>query len=175
MVNMKIWMKLLLTLAGCWLFGQYMLGSSHGWKHLLFRSLRWGLGALVSSALISGHQAVTYARRQPTFESDVIALDAETGKQQWVFHLPPWPHVSAAGDSEGFVVRSLVLPQRPLVMPADFNSPTIDGEGTVIVGYHDGRVYSLRDDDGNGVVDEAEAASYDTKAAFLHTGAAFAP
>merc|ERR1711998_783954 len=29
-----------------------------------------------------------------SYEAEVYAFDAETGIQQWVFHLPSWPHIS---------------------------------------------------------------------------------
>jgi len=146
-----------------------------GFKGLVYRICRWWLILGPVGLLLACGSTVLYAQRFPPFESEVIAMDAETGEQQWEFKLPSWPFISAAGDSEGFFERMRYLPQRSLVLPAAFNSPTIDGDGRVIIGYHNGRVYSVRDDDGDGVISKAETMEYDTKSNFLHTGAAFAP
>eukprot|EP00415_Alexandrium_ostenfeldii_P004813 UN4813 len=110
-----------------------------------------------------------------TFDADIYAYDADTGEQQWVHHLPSWPYVSAAGDSEGYIERDIFVPSRPVCLPAAFNAPTIDARGTVWVGYMNGMVLGLRDENGDGVVEEDEVLHFDTKGAFLHSGSAFAP
>jgi len=110
-----------------------------------------------------------------TFKAEIYAYDADTGEQQWVYHLPDWPYVSAAGDNDGFFERTRYFPHRAMCLPAAYNSPTIDGRGTVWIGYHDGMVYGLRDENLDGVVAEDEVVKFDTQAAFLHSGAAFAP
>merc|ERR1712039_635454 len=110
-----------------------------------------------------------------TFEAEIYAFNAGNGEQQWVYKVPDWPHVSAAGDSEGFFTRLQYTPWRPAALPAAYSSPTIDATGTVYIGYHSGMVYGLKDTNGDGIVSEAEVVKFDTKGAFLHSGPAFAP
>lgn len=110
-----------------------------------------------------------------TFEAEVIAYDADTGEQQWIYYLPSWPYVSAAGDSEGYNERGAYVPERQVCLPAAYSAPTIDARGTVWLGYHSGMVLGLRDENGDGLVTEDEVLSFDTQGAFLHSGPAFAP
>mmetsp|Transcript_82410 Transcript_82410/g.191416 ORF Transcript_82410/g.191416 Transcript_82410/m.191416 type:complete len:540 (+) Transcript_82410:58-1677(+) len=112
----------------------------------------------------------------PKFEAEIYAYDAGTGAQQWEYKLPDWPYISAAGDSEGFFLRSVFYPARGTCLPAAYNAPTIDGNGVVYIGYHDGRLYALQDTNRDGTVaGPQEVSSFDTGAAFLHSGTAFAP
>lgn len=73
---------------------------------------------------------------KPPFYGSVYALNAETGRIIWSFDCEPHQGIVAAG--------SVLHPSCMKVnMPDAFNSPTIDGSGTVYIGWHGGIIYAL--------------------------------
>jgi len=100
--------------------------------------------------------------------TDVYALDAETGKVQWVFEGPTQRGRMQAGDANPVAVfQRLQSKIRPNTLPNPWSAPSIDSRGTVFIGSEEGPVYSLKDEDGDGrVAGAAEVSFYDTKACF---------
>merc|ERR1719245_271083 len=85
----------------------------------------------------------------------IYTLDAETGKLGWTFEPPIWKNNSAvaAGDT---VFHTC--------LPDSFSNAAIGGDGTVYLGFMDGRLYAVRDKDGDGVIDpKSEASTYNFK------------
>jgi len=86
----------------------------------------------------------------------VLAFDAETGRRlDWAYSPPVWPFAAAAGDTPSHIC-----------LPDAFSNPSIGGDGSVYIGFEDGRLYAMRDADGDGRVGEGEVSSYDFKNAF---------
>merc|ERR1740123_618435 len=86
----------------------------------------------------------------------VMALDAATGSALWTHELPMW-HGWAAGDT--------ALPNH-ICLPDSFGNPAIGGDGSVYVGFQSGHFYAIRDKDGNGQIEPAEASSFNFNNAF---------
>merc|ERR1711879_837988 len=60
-------------------------------------------------------------------------------------------------------------------VPDNQGIPTIDGGGTVYAtSGHNGKIYSLRDANGNGIIEHREISIFDTSSAFLN-GPSIAP
>lgn len=81
----------------------------------------------------------------------MYAFDAQTGRKQWHFVLPPWYRDTNAGEEEGFIPRSL-NGKRALGLPNPCTDPTIGGDGTVYFGDADGKFYAIRDMNGDGII-----------------------
>lgn len=109
-----------------------------------------GAGANPELDVISGRQADQTYQRQ----ARVIALDAGTGGPLWSYNMPSWTGL-AAGDT----------PEH-MCAPTSFASPAISGDGTVYIGYENGKIYSLRDKNNNGEIGENEVSIF-------HAGNAF--
>lgn len=71
----------------------------------------------------------------------VEAFDAASGRRLSWHHEFLWPHAAAANDSTS--------PPHPCV-PDSFSNAAIGGDGTVYVGAMDGKLYALRDSNGDG-------------------------
>jgi len=86
----------------------------------------------------------------------IMALDALTGDLRWEFTLPDWHGVSANDTLENNC------------WPDSFANPSIGGDGTGYVVGESGRVYAVRDKNGDGFVREAdgEVSFFDTYRAF---------
>jgi len=101
--------------------------------------------------------------------TEVHALDAQTGKLQWVFKGPSQMHKFQAGDMNVHAIaeRQLITGIRPMVSPNAWSAPSIDARGTVYIGSEEGKIYALRDENGDGTVSgPAEVSSYNAKACF---------
>lgn len=95
-------------------------------------------------------------QRPGSKEGRVLAFDATTGeKLEWEYKPPTWPFAAAAGDTISHVC-----------LPDSFSNPAIGGDGTVYIGFEDGRLYAIRDADGNGKISDSEVSSYDFGNAF---------
>ena len=79
-----------------------------------------------------------------------FALDAATGAIVWQYDMPLW-HGAAAGD--GF-------PENHGCAPDSSANNAIGGDGVAYVPHEDGRVYAIRDADGDGVIHEGEVSSW---------------
>jgi outer membrane protein assembly factor BamB len=105
--------------------------------------------------------------------TDVYALDAQSGKVQWIFNGPSQKERLQAGDRipEAMAQRALAN-VRPITLPNPWSAPTIDSNGIVFIGSEEGSFYRLADKDGDGQVTNAEVSSIDTGACFSGSGAA---
>jgi outer membrane protein assembly factor BamB len=113
------------------------------------------------------------------YPTDVYALDAETGKVQWIFKGPAQKRKLQAGDSnlKAQGQRHFIGHVRTVTLPNPWSAPTIDGDGTVFIGSEEGGFYSLRDTNLDGQVDGSEEVSVlETAACFSGSAsAAIAP
>lgn len=75
---------------------------------------------------------------------EILALDAATGATLWSHPVTPYsgPEGQAAGDFEGFETRAKDNLQ-PICLPAHWSAPIIDGNGMVVVGRSDGKMYKV--------------------------------
>jgi len=84
----------------------------------------------------------------------VLALDAGSGAQQWLFNGPTQTVNSGLGDSKPQAVNERKANHIvPMTMPNSWGTPAIDGKGTVYVGGTTGHFFSLEDANGDGTVD----------------------
>lgn len=99
-------------------------------------------------------------------KAKIETFDAETGTPGWSFDMPLW---------HGAVVGDTVLPLH-ICLPDCFGNAAIGGDGTVYIGFEDGRFYSLRDANNDGIISKAlgEVTSFDAGAGFQGS-AAIAP
>jgi len=105
----------------------------------------------------------------------LVALDAQTGQTLWTFSPPLYRGLSCAGDEELFWPRLMKRREDPLgdeyCLPDSWSQAVIDANGTVFVGNMDGRLYIVRDEDGDGEIAGREASSLDFGNAFQATQA----
>mmetsp|Transcript_23949 Transcript_23949/g.65267 ORF Transcript_23949/g.65267 Transcript_23949/m.65267 type:complete len:476 (-) Transcript_23949:44-1471(-) len=93
-----------------------------------------GVPTLVFGAGITCQHPIPESK--PPFKGTVYGLHAETGAIRWTFEAPTWDFPYAAG--------SVLHPQCvQLNLPDAWNSPTIDGNGTVYIGWHGGIMFAL--------------------------------
>mmetsp|Transcript_87957 Transcript_87957/g.272400 ORF Transcript_87957/g.272400 Transcript_87957/m.272400 type:complete len:212 (-) Transcript_87957:116-751(-) len=102
------------------------------------------------------------------YKSSIVALDAKTGEKEWEFAFPDYIDILVAGDRTRHEHGTLCLPN-------PYGSPSIDARGTVYTGHFNGYIYAIRDDNGDGVIQDSEVSKFDTGAGFSHGGAALAP
>jgi len=124
------------------------------------------------SLLLGGSRMWWQPGAPRTIPSEVLSLDAATGRVLWRYEAEPYDRRAPMGDEEGFLERMRLTPARSICLPAMWGSPTIAGDGTVYVGRSDGRLYAVRGDAASG---RAEATTFFTGAGALHPGAALAP
>mmetsp|Transcript_44165 Transcript_44165/g.136917 ORF Transcript_44165/g.136917 Transcript_44165/m.136917 type:complete len:496 (-) Transcript_44165:62-1549(-) len=124
-------------------------------------------------SLILGPKQYLMWGNYPT-PTQVRAYDAATGRVKWTWDPPLWTKACSAGDEEGFGQR-LMWGVQPYCVPNFWASPSVDARGTIYLGHASGNIFALRDDNGDGKIDDSEVSSYDTGAAFGHPGASIAP
>lgn len=103
-----------------------------------------------------------------SFNTSIGVFDAKTGEPVWEWVFPTWHDKFVAGDAERQAHGTLCLPN-------PYGSPSIDARGTLYVGHLNGKIYAIRDDSGDGAIQDSEVSRYDTGAGFSHGGAALAP
>ena len=102
----------------------------------------------------------------------IVALDAATGKVLWYYEMEPYQRPAAMGDSENLLERMKSLTDgsnpnnEPWCLPDANAQPVIDGEGTAFVPFQDGKVYALRDENGDGKISPEEVREHLVGAAF---------
>lgn len=127
-----------------------------------------GVASLGAVAGHDGSVAVLPIGRQveqgaPT---DVIAYDARTGRQVWIFDGPTQQGIYQRAEVEGYLERK-AAGVRAMTLPHPWSAPTIDSDGTVIIGSEEGQLFALRDENSDGVVSGAgEVGSFDALACF---------
>jgi len=105
--------------------------------------------------------------------TDVYALDAETGKIQWVFNGPKQKGRLQVGDGiPAAIAQRMLAGVRPITLPNPWSAPTIDSNGVVFIGSEEGPFYALADKDSDGKVTEVETSTFDAKACFSGSAAA---
>ena len=113
---------------------------------------------------------------QENLHGEILALDAATGAALWSHPVTPYsgPEGQAAGDFEGFAIRAAAKLQ-PVCLPAHWSSPMIDGNGMVIVGRADGKMYKVYGPQSSfkGTLSANMSASNGTLAEVVPMGSAF--
>mmetsp|Transcript_120307 Transcript_120307/g.268509 ORF Transcript_120307/g.268509 Transcript_120307/m.268509 type:complete len:234 (+) Transcript_120307:3-704(+) len=109
--------------------------------------------------------------RNPSKESEVLAFNAKTGGLQWKYKLPrPYRKLGSHGMNHA-LEPMLQLGNFRIEETASWGSPLIAGDGTVYGCHMSGYAYTIRDTNGNGVIDPAtEASEMYVGAACLHGG-----
>mmetsp|Transcript_51114 Transcript_51114/g.102752 ORF Transcript_51114/g.102752 Transcript_51114/m.102752 type:complete len:163 (+) Transcript_51114:1-489(+) len=107
--------------------------------------------------------------------SEIVALDAGTGRVKWQKVLATWDEPTAKGDQAGFKQKVATQPWRAMCCPVAYSSPSVDGNGVVYIGHMSGNIYAAKDWNKDGVLADDEIESFDAEGAFLHSGPAFAP
>jgi len=105
----------------------------------------------------------------------VQAFDAETGEPQWRVELPTWRWYSAAGDEEGLATRRK-NGHRLICLPPASSYLTLDAQGAIYFGHLDGRLYRIKDWNGDGRIDAGtEVCAFEAGSGFLTGGPSIAP
>merc|ERR1719401_3157109 len=103
-----------------------------------------------------------------SYASSISAFDAQTGEPIWQWTPPVWVDKWVAGDGTRISHGTLCLPN-------PYASPSIDARGTVYTGHFNGMIYAIRDDNGDGIIQDSEVSKFDTGAGFSHGGAVIGP
>lgn len=76
----------------------------------------------------------------------ILAFDAGTGAPRWQYAAPPYSsnYSMAMGDLRGYQERSVFDPKHAICQPAHWSAPTITGDGAVLAGRCDGKLYQVR-------------------------------
>eukprot|EP00413_Alexandrium_margalefii_P025354 CAMPEP_0204573030 /NCGR_PEP_ID=MMETSP0661-20131031/39786_1 /ASSEMBLY_ACC=CAM_ASM_000606 /TAXON_ID=109239 /ORGANISM="Alexandrium margalefi, Strain AMGDE01CS-322" /LENGTH=504 /DNA_ID=CAMNT_0051581417 /DNA_START=32 /DNA_END=1546 /DNA_ORIENTATION=+ len=99
-------------------------------------------------------------------QAAMAAYDAETGKKLWHYELSAYRKPATAGDTERVLKRYDDLTQGinphndPLCLPDSCSQPVIAADGTAFQGWQDGRVYAVKDANGDGQIDKNEVSWY---------------
>ena len=110
-----------------------------------------------------------FAQKQ---KRSIVALDAATGNVLWYHELEPYQQPAAAGDAENMGRRFMAMTDgtnpnnEPLCLPDSNAQPVIDGAGTAFVPFQDGKVYILRDENGDGKISAEEIKEHLVGSAF---------
>lgn len=110
----------------------------------------------------------------------IVALDAATGNVIWYHEMEPYQRPAAMGDSELFLDRlhskmnGTNPNNEPWCLPDANAQPVIDGAGTALLAYQDGKIYAVRDENGDGKISPEEVKEHLVGAAF-QASAAMAP
>lgn len=92
----------------------------------------------------------------------IFAVDAATGAVHWYHEMDPYDRPAAAGDSENVLARFRATQNgsnpnnEPVCLPDANAQPVIDGAGTAFVPFQDGKIYAVRDDNGDGKISPEE-------------------
>lgn len=115
-----------------------------------------------------------FGRIRPLNPNAIVAMDAATGEVRWRFEEEPWDFPACAGDEERIVERLVAKESDPSRTehqcgPDNWGVPTIGGDGTVYAASgKTGRLYAVRDKDGNGRIDDNEVQTFGTSQGFLN-------
>jgi len=96
----------------------------------------------------------------------LVALDAETGATRWSWTPPPFARPACEGEEAWAYERFEIAQQHPeyevdtICLPDNWAQAVIGGDGTVYAGYQDGKLYAVRDANGNGHLDEGEVSGH---------------
>mmetsp|Transcript_91063 Transcript_91063/g.202165 ORF Transcript_91063/g.202165 Transcript_91063/m.202165 type:complete len:473 (-) Transcript_91063:32-1450(-) len=104
-----------------------------------------------------------------TYNSSIRVFDAKTGAPQWEWTPPTYRGGFVPGDVEDILHAKLPC------LPNPYGSASIDARGTVYLGHFNGKIYAIRDDNGDGRIDDSEVSEFYTGAGFSHGGVAIAP
>ncbi|OLP89351.1 hypothetical protein AK812_SmicGene29205 [Symbiodinium microadriaticum] len=102
----------------------------------------------------------------------IFAVDAATGAVRWYHEMDPYHRPAAAGDSENVLARFRATQNgsnpnnEPVCLPDANAQPVIDGAGTAFVPFQDGKIYALRDDNGDGKISPEEVKEHLVGAGF---------
>mmetsp|Transcript_142422 Transcript_142422/g.442867 ORF Transcript_142422/g.442867 Transcript_142422/m.442867 type:complete len:252 (+) Transcript_142422:260-1015(+) len=170
------------TATGCAVFGLAAWASygKAGWSvatRLLLGALVGALlgGCYVALASSNNYNELVRWYHAGSTPSEIVALDAATGKRRWKHTLMVWSRPTAKGDQEGYAQKIATQPWRAMCCPVAYSSPSVDGNGVVYIGHMSGKIFGVKDWDKNGRISDDEVYEFDAEGAFLHSGPAFAP
>mmetsp|Transcript_6857 Transcript_6857/g.18523 ORF Transcript_6857/g.18523 Transcript_6857/m.18523 type:complete len:510 (-) Transcript_6857:243-1772(-) len=96
----------------------------------------------------------------------IVALDAETGETRWSYTPPPFTRPSCEGDEASLEKRQEMAKKFPefgidaICLPDDWAQAVIGGDGTTYIGHQDGKLYAVRDANGNGQIEDSEVSTH---------------
>lgn len=138
------------------------------WKQRTAGALAANAGAAVGPLTPGGPLAVVFATGDnpdmavsPIHFSKgrkVQAVSAATGDLIWTYDMPDYTKGVAAGDDK-------VAPNM-ICLPDSWSNPAIGADGTSYLGNEDGRIYALKDLNGDGHITGGEVSSLDVHFAF---------
>merc|ERR1711879_481972 len=96
-----------------------------------------------------------YLWSNPSMPNDVEVFDSTTGARKWKWTGIVWTRVQVAGDTESYARWYQVGNKFACCAPNTWSGPVIGVEGTLYVGNQNGRFYTIRDNNGDGQIDDA--------------------
>eukprot|EP00747_Dinoflagellata_sp_TGD_P217990 gnl/TRDRNA2_/TRDRNA2_90304_c0_seq1.p1 gnl/TRDRNA2_/TRDRNA2_90304_c0~~gnl/TRDRNA2_/TRDRNA2_90304_c0_seq1.p1 ORF type:complete len:498 (+),score=77.28 gnl/TRDRNA2_/TRDRNA2_90304_c0_seq1:60-1553(+) len=109
------------------------IGNNTGLPENIFESAMFGLGIF----------------ERPRFPGKVFALNPKTGDEYWTFEPPVWHGPGCAGAT-----------MSDMCWPVHWSSPAVGADGTVYINWLGGKVFALRDANGNGRIDTENPSEY---------------
>lgn len=143
------------------------------WLLIFFLGFCWTV-----SCGLAVHVLALWTKEQPAWlwgtqplPGHLLALSAETGETRWAYAPPTYTGLACKSDTEFLMPRLDVLlfdkKMDPICLPDNWAQAVIDADGTVYAGFQDGRLYAVRDEDGDGKIQaETEVSTYNVHAAF---------
>eukprot|EP00747_Dinoflagellata_sp_TGD_P053431 gnl/TRDRNA2_/TRDRNA2_148446_c0_seq1.p1 gnl/TRDRNA2_/TRDRNA2_148446_c0~~gnl/TRDRNA2_/TRDRNA2_148446_c0_seq1.p1 ORF type:complete len:366 (-),score=49.81 gnl/TRDRNA2_/TRDRNA2_148446_c0_seq1:79-1071(-) len=150
------------------------------WEDMLPRWIPGRIQRIVGDTLFMLQLRSRLVRRAlgiPVITGRVYAFDAEAGNVLWTYSDESWDHYACAGDEDRYFERLARHQANPtkqefICGPDSWAIPLISGDGTVYAGSGTGgNLYAIRDDDGNGVIEESEVSTFKPGQAFLNAPA----
>lgn len=134
------------------------------------------LWLLAHAAALAVHGLSLATGGQPTWlwmvqekPQKMLALDAATGEERWALDMRPLKRRACAGDEEYLMARlPAAIAQRSdhVCIPDSWAQGVIDGDGTAFLGFADGRLFAVRDENGDGRIGGQEISEHDFGHAF---------
>lgn len=167
------------TAAGAWLLGLSQRRGNTTIRGRVFGPAAWCClwrpAILVTANLALMTVAFPAFFGKWRYNHSVQSFDAASGRLQWRLELPTYFGFAAAGDEAGALQRQ-AAGVRDICLPAASSAYTMDAQGAVYFGHMDGRLYKIKDWNGDGNIDfDSEVCSYDTKTAGLVGSPTIAP
>lgn len=149
-----------------------------------WRCSTWFLAALALGVLVIGTPFLMHAIslhwegrplwlfRNVLSQGALVALEADTGRPRWTFRPPLYSRPAEVSDERLLLTRLRNEisggGSDSICMPDSWAQPVISGDGTVYAGFMDGRLYAVRDANGDGHIDSTagEVTSFDLGAGF---------
>lgn len=142
------------------------------WINRLSSYVPQWLRKLINAASVASAGRPTWLWGTKELPALVVALEAETGAMRWSYKPPPFTRPSCEGDEALLFKRYEAqdkfpdFPIDPVCFANNWAQAVIGGDGTAYLGHQDGKLYAVRDANGNAQIEESEVSTHYFAAAF---------